>query len=487
MPASDAKNWWTRPCGGRDVVVLALPLVVSTASWTVMNFTDRMFLFWHSTQTMAAAMPAGMLYFSVLCFPLGVAAYVNTFVAQYHGAGQSDRIGLAVWQGARIGLYMTPLLLATIPLAPVVFRLAGHGEEIASLEVLYYQVLTFGGGATIIAAALSAFFTGRGATRVVMIVSVSSSLLNVVLDYLLIFGHGGFPAMGIEGAAWATVISQWFRVIAYWRIMMMPCHRDRYQLATGRHFDGELFRRLLRYGGPNGLQFVVEVAAFSTFIILVGRLGEEAITATTLAFNVNSVAFVPMLGLGIAVTTIVGQQLGKNQPELAARATWTSFWMAFSYMGAMAVLYVLVPGVFLLGHASGRSPEEFAPLREVTIVLLRFVAAYSLLDAANLIFVSAIKGAGDTRFVLWVSLIMSPLPVLICWLGITQLGFGLIWCWWVITGWICSLGVIYLCRFLQGRWRQMRVIGPDVPEDDLPQDGPAEPHEPTLECASEGV
>jgi MATE family multidrug resistance protein len=115
------------------------------------------------------------------------------------------------------------------------------------------------------------------------------------------------------------------------------------------------------------------------------------------------------------------------------------------------------------------------------------VAAYSLLDAANLIFVSAIKGAGDTRFVLRVSLIMSPLPVLLCWWGITRLGLGLIWCWWVITGWICALGVIYLCRFLQGRWRQMRVIGPDLPESGVARGGPADPGEPTPQYATEAV
>ncbi len=125
-------NWWSRPCGARDVLVLAMPLVISTASWTVMNFVDRMFLLWHSTRAMAAAMPAGMLYFSLLCFPLGLATYVNTFVAQYEGAGQYGRIGAAVWQGVRIGLFATPLFLLTIPLAPWVFALAGHEPPICS-------------------------------------------------------------------------------------------------------------------------------------------------------------------------------------------------------------------------------------------------------------------------------------------------------------------------------------------------------------------
>ncbi len=486
MTSGHGENWWSRPCGGRQVLVLALPLVVSMASWSVMNFVDRMFLLWHSTEAMAAAMPAGMLYFTVICFPLGLAMYVNTFVAQYQGARRPDRIGAVVWQGMRVGIFVMPLCLATIPLAPMVFSLAGHHPQVAPLEVIYYQVLCFGSGAQVVAAAMSSFFSGRGQTSVVMVVDCTTSLLNVVLDYAWIFGHWGFPALGIEGAAWATVVSQWARVLLYAGIMMRPALREKYQLLAGRRFDARLMRRLLRYGGPTGLQLLIEVGAFALFILLVGRLGEDAMAATALAFNVNSVAWVPMLGMGIAVTTMVGQQLGRDRPELAARATWTSFCMAQGYLCIMAALYVLVPDLFLLGHVWGTAPEQFAGLRDTTVVLLRFVAAYSLLDALNVIFVGAIKGAGDTRFILAVSLIMSPLPVLAGWAGITYCDWGLIWCWTVITVWICALGLIYLVRFLQGHWRQMRVIEPALNNGLRTQDQQP-PAPPTIAQAIDGV
>ena len=452
------KNWWTRTCGGRDVLALALPLIISTASWSLMNFCDRMFLLWHSTREMAAAMPAGMLYFTIICFPLGVVLYVNTFVAQYQGAGQPERIGVSVWHGVRIGVFVCPLFLATIPLAPIFFKLVGHEPDVAALEVIYYQVLAFGAGGHLISAALSTFFTGRGETRVVMVVSVSSSLLNILLDYAWIFGRWGFPAWGIEGAAWATVISLWYRVAAYGWLMMRPIYRSQYGLVSGLRFDAALFKRLLRYGGPNGLQLTVEVTAFAVFILLVGRLGEKAMAATTLAFNVNALAFVPMLGLGVALSTMVGQQLGRDRPDMAARATWTSLAMALAYMGVMATLYLAVPNWFLVGHAAGTTPEEFDDLRNVAVVLLRFVAAYCLFDALNVIFASAIRGAGDTRFILIVNLLFSPLPVLGAWLGIARFGYGLLWCWLMVTAWVCALGLIYMARFLQGRWRTMRVI-----------------------------
>ena len=462
MFVSGLKRWWSCPCGVRELVVLALPLVLSTSFWTVMNFTDRMFLLWHSNAAMAASLPSGMLYFSVICFPLGVISYTGTFVAQYFGAGHPLRVGRITWQGVWVALASVPLVLATVPLAPWAFRLVGHAPEVAGLEEVYYRTMTFGAGGALLNGAFAAFFTGLGRTRVVMVVDGLAAGLNVVLDYAWVFGYWGFPEGGIAGAAWATVVAQWSSVLLYAWVVCRPTYGERYGLRSQCRFDRALVARLLRYGGPNGLQWLVEVAAFTLFVLLVGRLGTEAMAATNLAFNVNNMAWFPMLGVGIAVSTMVGQQLGANHPELAARATWTGLAVALAYMGFFAVLYLVVPNLFLLGHAAGAEPGQFEGIRQSTIVLLRFVAAYCLFDALNVIFCSAIKGAGDTRFVLLNVCLLSPLPVLATWFGTTRWGFGLLWCWSAITAWVCLLGVTYMARFCQGRWREMRVIEPDL-------------------------
>ncbi len=441
---------------------MSLPLVVSTISTTVMIFVDRMFLLWYSPEAMAAAMPAGMFHFTVISFPMGVALYVNTFVAQYEGAGRPGRIGPLVCQGIWIGVLAAPLLMATSPWVSRALAWANQDQQLAGLEATFYRVLTVGSGAMIIAAAQASFFTGRGKTRVVMCVDSAATLLNAVLDYAWIFGHLGFSAGGIAGAAWATTTAEWFRVLAYGGIMLRPASIQTYQFAAAWRPNPRLMGRLWRYGGPGGLQTFMEVAAFTTFLMLVGRLGEVPMAATTLAFTINNVAWVPMWGLGTAVTAMVGQQLGRNRADLAARATWTALVMALAYMGTMAVLYVTVPDWFLKGYAAGTPPETFAPLRDLTVVLLRFVAAYCLFDALNVVFVSAIRGAGDMRFILLTTLVMSPSPLLAAWWGIARRGWGLLWCWVVITVWICALGLIYLLRFLQGRWREMRVIEPEA-------------------------
>lgn len=462
MNEMEPTGWWIRPCGGRDVMQLAVPLIISMSALTIMQFVDRMFLYWHSEEEMAAAMPAGMVYFMLVCFPMGMAQYISTFVAQYRGAGHKERIGIAFSQGARVGFYCTPLFLATIPLAPTIFRLAGHEPQLAAFEALYFQISMFGGGGFVLACSMSAFFTGLGKTRVVMVVDCSSAVLNVILDYGWIFGHFGLPALGIEGAAWATVTSLWFRAATYAVLMTASKYRVTYCLWSGRRFNAPLMGRLLRFGGPNGLQLLIEIGGFTLFLLLVGTLGKDAMAATTLAFNINLLAFLPMLGLGIALSTIVGQQLGRNRPTLAARATWTSLWIAMGYMGMIALMYVTAPDLILMGHAAGSSPEDFAKLRDTTVVLLRFVAAYCLFDAMNVIFASALKGAGDTRFIMLVSLVVTPFPLLAAWAGMRFADGGLIWCWVIATLWVSSVGLLYGARFLNGQWRDMRVIESDL-------------------------
>lgn len=454
-------DWWRRPCGGRDVVAVALPLVISTMSFSVMTFIDRMFLTWYNTASVAAAMPASMLQFAILSFPLGVVSYVNTFVAQYEGAGKQKRIGPIVWQGIWISALAAPLLLATAPLAHTFFASAGHDPEVVAEETIYYGVLILGSAPLILAAALSSFFTGRGATRVVMVVDCSAAALNTVLAWMWIFGHCGFREGGIAGAGLATACCEWFRVICYAIIMLRPTYRSRYRLAAGWRWNWALMRRLFYFGGPGGLQWLIECGSFTLFLMVVGGLGKINQAATMLAFNVNSVAWVPMMGMGLAVSTIVAQQLGANKPDMAARATWTALLIAFAYMIAMSAFYIFTPDVFLMGHRANMDPAVFQQLRDVIVVLLRFVAVYVLFDALNVIFISAIRGAGDMRFVLCTSIGTSLVPLTLAWWGTHAMHWGLYWCWTLITLWVSVAGLIYLARFLQGHWRTMRVIEPE--------------------------
>jgi MATE family multidrug resistance protein len=457
-------EFWSAPGGIREVLRLAVPLVISTMSWTVMMFIDRLFLVWHSDVATAAALTAGTAHWAVICLPLGVVGYVNTFVAQYHGAARPERIGLVVWQGMWLALVSWPCILAASLAADALFGGAGHEAAVVPLEIDYFTTLNYGGGAMVASAAISSFFTGRGRVVTVMVVDSLAAAANVVLDYCWIFGRWGFPAMGMTGAAWATNLALGAKLLMYLLLWLRPRHTALYGTWAGCRFDRRLCLRVLRFGFPAGLQYAAEAIAFFLFVQLVATLGVQATAASLLAFNINSLAFMPVLGIGMAVSTLVGQSLGDNNPQRASRAAWAGFWLAVALMLPISAAYVLAPDAILYLHQRHASPSEFAALRGVVVVLLRFVAAYCLFDAMNIIFSSAIKGAGDTQFVLATTIGVSLLAVLLTWLGLRVWQHGLNWCWAVVTLWILLLGGIYLARFLQGKWQTMRVIEPAIAE-----------------------
>ncbi|MCS7237941.1 MAG: MATE family efflux transporter [Thermoguttaceae bacterium] len=455
--ADKLAHWWHGPCGGRELLRVALPLVASSMSWTIMNFTDRMFLLWYDPACVAAALPAGMILWTVTALPLGVIMFTTTLVGQYEGAGNKSRIGAVLAQAYWSSVAVSPFILSLVPLADIVFRLSGHEPHLAALEATYLRIAALCGPAMLFSGAQSAFFTGRGETKRVMLVDITASFINVILDYLWIFGVLGFPRLGIAGAAWASVVAQWSKVALYTIQMLSPRYRE-YRLGDFLQLEPNLLKRLWTFGLPNGLQWLLENAAFTLFLLFVGQLGEKAAAATTLAINVNLVAFIPPLGMGMAVTALVAQHLGAGNPVLARRAALTGFELAAAYTAALALLYVLAPDIFLAFYRIGADPNSFSHLRPTVIVLLRFVAAYCVFDAMSVIFSAVLRGAGDTAFLLRVALWTAPFPGLATWLGIHGLGWGLLWAWTVLTLWAWILGVVFLIRYQQGGWEHLRVI-----------------------------
>ncbi len=463
--AAEPGGWWSRPCGGREVLAVALPLIVQTCFWSVMWFIDRLFLSWYSNEATAAALPGGMYHWSMICLPVGIASYINTFVAQYYGSGQRRRIGNAVQQAIWFGWVCTPLMLLSVPLAPWLLAGTSHSASIVQQEVIYFQVLALGAGAAVISGAQSSFYTGRGLTAIVMLVNCAGTLLDISLEYTFIFGAFGFPRLGVAGAALTTAISNWATVGMFWLLMRRKGERAEFGL-DDHHFDRDLFRRLMKYGLPSGLPQLVECVAFTLLTISIARVGDVAGAATSIALTINAVAFVPMIGLNITASTLVGQKLGENRPDLAERATWTAMVLAMAYTGACAALYVAIPQWFLVLHAAFAG-EDFAEVRTTTILLLRFVALYCFFDAAQIVLIGALRGAGDTRFIMLATGLTATVAVAIGRACETRLdwietGFGLWGWWWVLTGWIFVLGTLYLVRFRGGKWKSMRVIEPNL-------------------------
>jgi MATE family multidrug resistance protein len=275
---------------------------------------------------------------------------------------------------------------------------------------------------------------------------------------LLIFGHWGFPEWGIVGAGWATVAGSWASAVLAVVLLLRPIYRKQFATASGWRFERELFGRLLRYGGPAGIQVFLDVLVFHLFTQLVGRLGEAALGATTLTVRLNMVAFLPMLGLGQAVSILVGQRLGGDQPEAAEKSVYTGLRWVFGYMSIVALVYLTMPHALVSLFESNRDPEQFAALAAMVPTLLICVAVYSLTDAVNVTFAIALRGAGDTRFVTLLTFTLAWPILIVPTAVVVWLDASLYWAWVCVTAYIMAMGICFYLRFRTGKWKSMRVI-----------------------------
>jgi MATE family multidrug resistance protein len=446
--------------GSRELLTLAAPLIVSQSFMTVQVFVDTVLLSWYDPRAMAASFPAVMWFWLLFGFLQVTAGYTSTFVAQYTGAARPHRVGPAVWQGIHFSVLAGLLMLLLVPAAPLLIALAGHSPALQSLEVTYLRCLAFAALPMLIMAAVNGFFSGRGQTWIVLGIEAFGTTVNVALALVLIFGGAGFPEMGIAGAGWATVAGSWASAVLAVGLLLRHRYRQEFATASGWRPEGELFRRLMKYGGPAGAQVFLDVLVFNLFVQLVGRLGEAAMGATTLTVRLNMIAFLPMMGLGQAVCILVGQRLGADKPALAERSAYTGLKWTFGYMSAVAAIYVTLPGLLLAVFEGGRDPEDFAAVAAIVPGLLVCVAAYSLVESVNVTFAFALRGAGDTRFVTLATFCLAwPVMVIPTYL-VVQAGGSVYWAWWFATAHIFAMAACFYLRFRTGKWKAMRVIEP---------------------------
>jgi len=448
------------PGSFRELMTVAVPLVLSSGSLSLMIAIDRLFLTWYSEDALAASLPAAALHWTVISAFVGLINYGNAFVAQYEGAGRKDRVSASVWQGIFLAIAAGLSFLTLWPLAPYVFAKGGHAPEVQHYETLFFRTLSCGAVPMLVTMAFACFYSGRGKTRIVMYVDFLLAAVNIALDPCLIFGLGPFPRLGIVGAGLSTVFAYTVAAGAY--IVLSFEHRDSIAYGFWKNvgFDRELLGRLLRYGTPTGLQMAAEISAFTVFLLLIGRLGKAELAATNLAFNVNMLSFVPMVGLATAVMTLVGKRIGEGRPELASRTVWLAAGATAAYMLFFAVLFVVFPRVILRPFTGGHPTEELAGIQHTVIVLLRFIAIYTFFDGMQLVFAFAIRGAGDTRFPFYYTLVSAWLVlVLPTWIIVKNGYGGLNACWAACSTYICLLGMVFFLRFLHGKWKTMNIIG----------------------------
>ena len=441
----------------RALLRIAVPLIITSTSFMVQNFCARMFLAWYSPEALQAAVPAGILFFTLVCGFMSTAAFANSLVAQYYGSGDLHSCSRSVAQAILLALFSFPLILLLIPAGLWMLSVSGHPPAVLAEEKTYFSILMLGGVQLPLSSAVSSFFSGRGLTRVVMLCAIAGAVLNLLLNWLLIFGIGPFPEMGMAGAAIASVISGFVSPVIMLAIYFSGKNNRLYGTRRLFYFDAPLFRRLLRFGIPSGIHMTLDIGAFSLFVLLVGRLGETAFMAANIALSVNMIAFMPSIGIGQAAGIMVGQHMGRRDFDGASRAGWRAVHIGWIYTACAALTFVLMPEVYIRLFARGDIP--FDEISGLARTLLLFAACWGLMDATNLILSGALRGSGDTHFVMWYETSMAwfffaageLLIVLVLKMGVVAA-----WTWALV--YICLLALGLMARFRSRRWQNIELI-----------------------------
>ena len=456
-PAASATSKYA-PGSLAELLSVAIPLIISSGSVSLMHSIDRMFLSWYSQEALAASMPAGLFNWMMMSFAYGTVLYVNTFVAQYHGAGRKDRVAASLWQGVFLAVAFGLILSAIAPWASMVFTTFGHEPEVQRLETKLFCYYSYGSALILTNAALTSFFSGRGATTIVMWANIFALIVNAALDVMLIFGVKGYiPAMGVTGAALATIAGY----IASCSLMVILLNRFKqtsdYPFRKTFHFDRELTGRMLKHGFPTGVQLFVDIAGIMSFLLVVGGMGTIELAASNLAFSLNSLTFIPLMGLGITVSTLVGQRVGEKRVDLAERTAWMTFSLALIYMVGWILAYLFIPNILMAPYLLHMT-ENVDQIRAMTTILLHYVCIYTLFDGCATVFGGAVRGAGDTRFPMVLTIVSSVGLLLIPMLILGHYGTTLDIAWGIISAYVIVLGLGLFVRFLTGQWKSMTVM-----------------------------
>lgn len=438
---------------------LSYPLIVTMAAQVVMQFADRMFLAWYSHDALAACVPGGVLAMTFGSLFMGLATYTSVFISQYYARKKFASVTVSLWQGILLAVLSSLLLASLTPVGNAVIRLFNHGPQVTPLEIQYFTILNIFGGFSVINNALASFFSGRGKTKVPMYTALFGNAVNIVLDYVMIFGKLGFPEMGIIGAAWATVLGSASMTVVFATLIFASKTGKAFKVSRLAGFYKPVFSRLLRFGVPNGFGFLMDIMSFTLFTFMIGNIDTISLQASNVVMSMQPVVFTVILGLGIGIQILVSKYQGLKRSDLAVKVVKNACKIGYAYAGLIGVSFFFF-APFFVGLFIPATSADAAEIAAKTYPLMKLVSIFVLFDATYLIFGEAIRGAGDTKFYMYVMLFCAWILLIPgTWVIVYKLRGSVFQVWSWLTFYAAITAVFMLWRFLAGKWKRISVTG----------------------------
>ncbi len=439
----------------REVFYMSWPIVLGSLSFTVMEFCDKWMVSKLGTVPLAAVGSGGVWSYTMSTLLLGIVGCTGTFVAQSYGKGKLEDCARYTWQG--IYMAFISILLAGILaiISDKLFLWMQHSPEVTRQELIYFRIRLLGYFPMAVGSALSSFFPSISKPRVPMYAAILGNIINLALNYVLIFGKFGFPRMEIAGASLATIISQWIQTIVLFAMFLSKGLHQKYGTRTYIYFDFNRMMELFRIGLPAGLAMFLDIFNWSIFTgFIIGRFGDVSLAAHNIAMSFMHLCFMPAVAVSIGISAIVGQWLGRRQIQVAKQRVHVALILCMSYMVTMGFL-LAVFGEKLIYNIFSKDPEVV----QLGHRLLILAALFQVFDAMNITCSGALCGAGDTHWVMWAMLLTAYgffLPLAFT-MGIV-LGWGALGAWISATLYTVVLGLVLIGRFLSERWTKIVIF-----------------------------
>jgi MATE family multidrug resistance protein len=456
---------------GREILSLATPTVVTMLSHTLMWTVDAAFLGHVSSLALGAAGLGGMITWTMYTIFNALSRVTSTFVAQANGRGDDRAVGDYTWQGIYIALATGLLLTLAGGWSRIILGWTGNSPEIQDASYVYIRIRTFSAVGTQLVMCLTGFFNGRKDVKTPMISGIAANLLNVVLDYFLIFGFRGISIggelrfavepMGIRGAAIATSLAVATNAAILLFCFFSPARsRARYRVHLPRVLSLAKIRDMARVGLPASIGDFIDMAGFTVFSALIGRAGAASLAASQITIQILSFSFMPLWGLTMAATILVGNQIGARDPDRAERYGNEVYLLCLYYTVVFAAVVALVGrGVFRFFTAD---PEVLAMAGGLALA----AAIFQIFDGLRMIGLGILQGAGDTRFPMALAFVVFLLFFVPATYYLVEVRGG-----GVLDAWIAGCASYFLMaagtyyRYRAGKWRAMRIFSGEPAAD----------------------
>ena len=446
------------------MIAMSIPVVVTTSSRAMMDVADYIMITrLHVPEAQAAILPAQVIMWSYIIIGLGIASMVNTFASQSLGRGDHKECGAYAWQGLYLALFFGAVGLLVFPFLPALVRGIGHDAAVQVQELAYGRIALLTTAPTIAAAAFGWFFIGIHKPWVTMWSALEANVVNIVVSFVLMFGYLGFEPMGIAGAAWGTMAAVCYRTLRLMVTLLAPSVDKMFHCRVSWRPSWLRLKNLLRVGAPCGAQWFCDVVVWAIFVnVLVGRnFGTVHLIATNTAWQYMRISFLPTMGVGQALTALVGKSIGAGDPQRARREAGFALKITLLYMSTLSVIYVFFGGTLISWF------NDAPDVVSIGATIMICTAVFQVFDALSIVYTSALRGAGDT-------FVPSMFFMVSNWVIIVGGGWAMVrWFpqleslgpWIAASTLIVVAGIFLWLRWRSGAWMRITLFDTDGDAD----------------------